>query len=174
MNILDLIIAVILLFGAIRGFQKGFFHEAATLVALVAGVFIAILFANIAGTIIGELVSWNIQMVKIIAFIIMFIIVVGMIRMLGHLLTKLFKAMMLGFVNKLAGFALGLLKWVILLSILFAVLDFFDEAQKLLSENLLSGSFLYNYLDRLNILHHIFDNLPDTINVPGLTGTLSN
>lgn len=174
MNILDLIIAVILLFGAIRGFQKGFFYEAATLVALVAGVFIAILFANIAGTIVGELVSWNTRLVKIIVFIVIFIIVVGMIRMLGHLLTKLFKAMMLGFVNKLAGFALGLLKWVILLSIFFAVLDFFDEARKLLSENLLSGSFLYNYLDRLNILHHIVDNLPDTINVPGLGGTLSN
>ncbi len=174
MNILDLIIAVILLFGAIRGFQKGFFHEAATLVALIVGVFIAILLANIAGTIIGELFTWNVQLIKIIVFIIVFMIVVGLIRMLGHLLTKLFKAMLLGFVNKLAGFALGLLKWVILVSVFIAVLDFFDEGRKLLSDELLSGSFLYVQLEKLNILNYIVDNLPDTINVPGFGGALSN
>jgi membrane protein required for colicin V production len=174
MNLLDLIIAVILLFGAIRGFQRGFFYEAATLVALVAGVFIAILFANIAGTIINELVNWNIQLVKIIAFVIIFVIVVGLIKMLGHLLTKLFKAMLLGFINKLAGFALGLVKWIVLLSILFAVLDFFDEGRKLLSDELLSGSFLYIQLEKLNILHYISENLPDSVNVPGLGGALAH
>ena len=174
MNLLDLIIAIILVFGAIRGFQKGFFHEAATLVALVAGVFIAILFANIAGTIVGELVNWNIQLVKIIAFIIIFIIVVGMIKMLGHLLTKLSKAMLLGFVNKLAGFALGLLKWVILVSVVFAVLDFFDEGRKLLSDELLSGSFLYLRLEKLNVLNYIIENLPDSVNMPGLGSSLAH
>jgi membrane protein required for colicin V production len=173
MNLLDLIIAVVLLFGAIRGFQRGFFYEAATLVALVAGVFIAILFANIAGTIIYELVNWNIQLVKIIAFVIIFLIVAGLIKMLGHLLTKLFKAMLLGFVNKLAGFALGLVKWIVLLSILFAVLDFFDEGRKLLSDDLLSDSILYIQLEKLNILHYISENLPDSVNVPGLSSTLA-
>jgi hypothetical protein len=68
---------------------------------------------------------------------------------------------------------LGLVKWVILLSILFAVLDFFDEGRKLLSDDLLSESFLYIQLEKLNILHYILDNLPDSVNVPGLGRTLA-
>ncbi len=166
MNILDIIIAIVLIGGAIRGFQKGFFHEAATLAALVAGVFIAILFSNIAGSIISELVSWRTDVIKIVVFILLFIIAAGLIKMLGHLLTELFKAMMLGFVNKLAGLALGLIKWLVVLSVLFAIINFFDTNNQLLSEEVLSGSSLYVWIERLDILHYIIDQLPENMNLP--------
>ncbi|MDR4989234.1 MAG: CvpA family protein, partial [Bacteroidales bacterium] len=101
MNILDIIIAVILIGGAIQGFRKGFFHQIATLAALIAGVFIAILFSNVAGSIISEFVNWNPDVIKVVAFIVLFIIAAGLIRLLGTVLTGLFKAMMLGLLNKL-------------------------------------------------------------------------
>ncbi len=107
MNILDLIIAIILLLGAARGYQKGFFHEIATLAGLVAGVFIAILAANIAGNIAENLFEWNIQLVRVIVFIIVFIIVAALIRLFGAMLTSIFRALLLGFVNRLAGFLIG-------------------------------------------------------------------
>ena len=42
MNILDIILGALILFGLIRGLSKGLFVEVASLVALIAGVFGAI------------------------------------------------------------------------------------------------------------------------------------
>ncbi|TVR40285.1 MAG: CvpA family protein [Bacteroidia bacterium] len=149
MNILDLIIAVILVLGAIRGYQKGFFYEAATLAGLVAGVFIAILLASIAGNIVESLFEWNTQVIKIVVFILVFLLVVWLIRLLGALLTKLFKALMLGFVNRIAGFALGLIKWAIILAILFMVLEFIDSGQRVIPKEIQANSSLYSILESL-------------------------
>ncbi len=146
---LDLIIAVILILGAIRGYQKGFFYEAATLAGLVAGVFVAILMASIAGNIFESLFEWNTRVVKIVVFIIAFILVVWLIRLLGELLTKLFKALMLSFVNRIAGFALGLLKWAVILAILFMVLEIMDPGQRIISKEMQANSYLYSMLESL-------------------------
>ncbi len=152
MNILDIIIAVILLLGAIRGYQKGFFHEASTLAGLVAGVFIAILAAKIIGNITENLFDWNIQVVKVVVFVIAFIIVVALVRLFGTLLTKVFNALLLGFINRLAGFGLGILKWGLILAVLFLVIDFFDHGKTLITEEMQAKSLLYPQLEWLYAL----------------------
>ncbi len=169
MNILDLIIAIILLLGAIRGFQKGFFHEAATLVALIAGIFIALLAARIAGSIIEGLTNWNIQLVMVVVFIVAFLIVAGLIKLLGSLLTRLLKTLMLGLINRVAGLAFGILKWSLILAVIFSLITFFDEGRNLLSEDLLSGSILYTQLEKLNILHFIMKQLPENNIIHSIT-----
>ena len=49
MNIFDIIIAALLLFGFVRGVMKGLFVEVASLVALIAGVYGAIHFSYFIG-----------------------------------------------------------------------------------------------------------------------------
>ncbi len=149
MNMLDLIIALVLVLGAIRGFQKGFFHEVATLAALLAGVFLAIMAASIAGKILDHLFSWNTQMVQIVTFLIIFLVVAGLIRIMGRMLTELFRALMLGFINKLAGVLAALVKWGLILAIVFMLIDYFDPAIALISEERRSGSMLYPFLEQL-------------------------
>jgi len=46
MNVLDIILGALLLFGLVRGFMKGLFVEVASLVALIAGVYGAIHFSS--------------------------------------------------------------------------------------------------------------------------------
>lgn len=166
MNVLDLIIAVILVLGAIRGFHKGFFHEIAMLVGLVAGVFIAIMVSDKVASIAEELFGWNLQVVKIVAFILIFIIVVMLIRLLGKALTTLFDALMLGFINRLAGVAVGLLKWALLLAIVFNIIAFLDQHHRLLSEKVIEGSMLYGPLNAfLNLFLEFinYENMPEAI-----------
>ncbi len=166
MHTVDLVIAVVLLLGAIRGYQKGFFHEVATLAGLVAGVFLAVLASNMAGRIAENLVNWNIQVVKIVAFVIVFVLVAWLIRMLGVLLTNLFKALMLGFINRLAGFFTGLLKWALILAVLFMVVDFFDPERALITNRMRTNSFFFPQLEFLYdyITNMIgFENFPDSI-----------
>lgn len=167
MHSIDLIIIVILLLGAIRGYQKGFFHEVATLAGLIAGVFIAILASNLVGGMAERLVDWNIQVVKVVTFIIVFVVVAWFIRMLGTLLTNLFKALMLGFINRLAGFAIGILKWALILAVILMVVEFFDPGNRLISEKMSQKSFFFPQLEFLydHITEAIgFDNFPGSIN----------
>ena len=53
MNYLDIIMGSLILFGAVKGFFKGFVIEAASIVALIAGILGALLFAST----IGDLLS---------------------------------------------------------------------------------------------------------------------
>ena len=53
MNYLDIIMGSLILFGAVKGFFKGFIIEAASIVALIAGILGALLFAST----IGDLLS---------------------------------------------------------------------------------------------------------------------
>ncbi|MDR4988215.1 MAG: hypothetical protein RG741_05190, partial [Bacteroidales bacterium] len=73
----------------------------------------------------------------------------------------------------LAGLLFGLIKWLVVLSVIFAVITFFDANHKLLSEELLSGSSLYLLIDRLNILHYLIEQLPDHINMPDIRVSLT-
>lgn len=157
MNLLDLIIFILLLLGAVRGYQKGFFYEVATFLGLIAGIYMAILVSNIAGNIISGMLDWNIRLVKIIVFIMVFILVVMIISMLGKLLTSLMKALFLGFINRLAGFFTGLAKWALILSVAFVVIDYFDSGKRIISEEMQDTSYFYKQLERLSdkILHGI-------------------
>jgi membrane protein required for colicin V production len=70
MNTLDIIILVLLIWGGIAGFRKGFFLEAAALLGLVLGIYLAVIAADIAGRVFSGLVDWNPLPVKILAFIV--------------------------------------------------------------------------------------------------------
>ncbi len=149
MNLLDIIILILLMLGAIRGFQKGLIHELALFAGIIAGIFLAVVVSNMVEAFVEPRFDWNVRLVKVIAFVLVFLGIIAIIRMLGGLLTKLFKVLMLGFINRLAGLAIGVLKWAVLLSVIIMVIDFFDTDNLLLSESFRAGSLLYGYIDLL-------------------------
>ncbi len=156
MHTIDIIIAIVLIFGAFRGFQKGFFHEAATLIGLIAGGYAAIVFSNVIASIIESLTSWNIQLVRIIAFIIIFLLVVALMNLLGQLITKLLKAILLGFVNKLAGLLFGIIKWGFLLAVIIFVVEYFDSDNQILTDEMMMSSLFYPLLDKFSFIFKSF------------------
>ncbi len=162
----DLVIGVILFLGAIRGYQKGFFHEVATLAGLILGVLIAILATNLVGAMAEQLVDWDVRAVKIVTFIIVFIFIAWLIRVLGTLMTQLFKALMLGFINRLAGFMTGLLKWGLILAVFLMVVEFFDHGSRLITAEMREKSF---FIPQLEFLYAYitdatgFDHLPENL-----------
>lgn len=150
MNLLDVITGIILILGAIIGYRKGFFHEATGLIALVAGIYLAVLLTQIAGAIAESLTSWNIHAVKITVFIIVFILVAVIVRLIGAALTKIFKVIYLNFLNRLAGVLFGFLKWAFLLAVIINIIEYLDSSKQVISESLIEDSRLYPLLDRFN------------------------
>ena len=121
MNILDIILGALILFGLIRGLSKGLFVEVASLVALIAGVYGAIHFSDFAAGFLESRVDWNEQTINITAFAITFIVIVLTISLAGKALTKLADFAALGIMNKLLGGVFGALKIGLILSVVLMI-----------------------------------------------------
>ena len=74
MNVIDIVLGALILFGIIRGLFKGFFVEVASLLALVLGIWGAIHFSYFAAEFLISRTEWDEKTINIVAFAITFII----------------------------------------------------------------------------------------------------
>lgn len=126
MNIIDIVFLIIFAWFAYQGFKKGFIIELASLVALVLGVYAAIYFSGYAENFLRNSLSMDSEYVPITSFVITFIVVVIIVYALGRILEKIVNMVALGFLNKLAGAAFGIVKAVVVLSIALLILNHYN------------------------------------------------
>ncbi len=144
MNVLDIVLGALILFGLVRGLMKGFFVEVASIVALILGVYGAIHFSNFVAEFLESRVEWDEQYINITAFAVTFIIIVIAIAMAGKALTKLADFAALGILNKLLGGVFGALKIGLILSIILIVFNRLNSTFPLVEEHEIKSSILYN------------------------------
>ena len=125
MNYLDLIIAVPLLYGLIKGFSNGLIKEVTALLALVVGVYVAINFSEYLEPKVVDTLGGYEEFVSVIAFGILFLVSVLCVRTLGFVIDKLTKALSLGIVSRFLGGIFGVLKVLVIFSfLLFVITDY--------------------------------------------------
>jgi membrane protein required for colicin V production len=149
MNYLDIILAIPLLWGVYSGFTKGLIISAASLLALILGVFAAIYFSSFFG---GYINSWfhpDPRHLKVLSFALTFILVVMIVRLIGWGLDKLIKAVALGFINRLLGVFFNVIKWVFILSVLISIMDSAEQTKNLINKQVKEESFLYGPVSKI-------------------------
>ena len=149
MNIFDIIIAALLIFGFVRGIMKGFFVEVASLVALIAGVYGAIHFSYFIGDFLKESVSWSEEYISLAAFAGTFIAIIIVISFLGKILTKLANFASLGIINKILGGVFGTLKIGLILSVVFIFFGKINDSIPFVEKKTLEESILYQPLKKV-------------------------
>ena len=157
MNTIDIVIAVILLFGTINGFIKGLFIEVTTLVGLVLGVYGAIHFSHFLGNFLKDSVSWDESMIQVVSFAGTFLIILIALVLLGKALTKIAETIALGFFNKIVGAVFGLIKYALILSIVLMVYDHINSSIRFVEKPKVKQSVLYEPVK--NFAPAIFPNL---------------
>ena len=144
MQIIDIVLGCLLLYGIIRGFWNGFFVEVTAFFSLILGIFIAIKFSSLTQTILSSFVSWSPKTIQITAFALTFIAVMVGLSFLAKFLTTLSNFTGLGIFNKIAGAFFGLLKTILLISV---SLHFFHKinakANFVSKEQLVKSIFYY-------------------------------
>lgn len=122
MNWLDILLLIILGAAAWKGFRRGFIIEMASLVGVVLGIW--------AGIHLSERVIDSLELeVKsaAFAFLITFALVLALVVLIGHGLTKLIDLASLSIPNKIAGIAFGVLRSAFTLSIALNLLHGWTE-----------------------------------------------
>jgi len=143
MNVIDIVLGILLLFGLVRGFMKGFIVELASLIALFAGIYGAIHFSYFAINYLAEWVSWEQQYIQLAAFAITFLVIVIIILLVGKILTKIAGVIALGIVNRILGGIFGALKLAFIISVILMFWEGFNKDRKFIAEEKLENSILY-------------------------------
>lgn len=144
MNVVDIILAVILLYGLVRGFFRGFFAELASLIGFVLGIYIAVYFSHYISDYLVERVSWNMRFVNLASFAITFIMVVFLISLAGKFLTKVAGFAALGILNKLIGAGFGFVKVAFVVSVVIMFFGSTNENIHIVEQETLDDSILYS------------------------------
>lgn len=141
MNWLDLVLLLILAAAAWKGFRRGFIIELASLTGLVLGIW--------AGIHLNERVISALELdVKsaAVAFLITFGLVLALVVLIGHGLTKLIDLADLSLPNKIAGVAFGVLRSAFTLSIALNLLQGFTDGRQP-AAGVREGSRLFSSID---------------------------
>ncbi len=144
MNWIDLIIVVLLILSFVSGFINGFVKEVASLAALILGIWGAIKFSSFTAARLYDWFDMSGQYVGIIAFLVTFGFIVVIIHFVGIIADKIIDAVSLGFLNRLLGMVFGVIKSVMIMSVIFCVLNALDVRHRFLPRESIENSKLYN------------------------------
>lgn len=152
MSTVDIIIAVIIVAAAIWGAFKGFVKQIISIVGLLLGIWCAFKFASWLALQTKELLSLAMAQdtLCIIAFAVIFIVVLILTHLVGKGIEKIIKLSMLGWVNSLLGFVFGGLKATILLGLAVYMLNYLNKMFNFIPKDVLAGSKGYAFLEQFN------------------------
>jgi len=155
---LDIILCCILGYGVFNGVRKGLFVELASLVSLLLGIYIAIKFSGAVGSFFDGHLPDDPKTSAIVAFIITFVGVVIGITLLAKFMTKIADFSGLGLVNRIMGAIFGLLRTVLILSVLLTFFvkinhNNFIAEKKTLDESI----FFYPILKVSNVIFPVLE-----------------
>ncbi len=118
MGLVDILIWVVLLLFAVKGFLKGLIREVCSLLGLVAGGWAACKYYPYFAEALRSFIRLPHHVAQSLAFALLFLLLGVLFYLLGHLLTVIFKIMLLGGVNRIGGVCFGLLEGAFLLCML--------------------------------------------------------
>ncbi len=122
LNWVDLIIAVVFLGFAIRGLMRGFLRELLSLVGLFLGLWIALLKFVPLGEWLQNRFPLTEPLPFHLAFLAIFLSVASMAGMVGYLLQRAAKGLLMGWLDAIVGLGFGAIKGVMILTVLLFLL----------------------------------------------------
>jgi len=121
LTILDIVLWVVLLGCAAKGFLKGLVREVCALLGVVAGAWGAFTYYGALGALIRSFIHLPHPITATISFLLIYAVIGILFFFVGHLFTVIFKVMLLGWLNRLGGVAFGFLQGAFIASILLAL-----------------------------------------------------
>jgi membrane protein required for colicin V production len=149
MNYFDIIFLIVFIWSAYRGITRGFVVMAASLAALIVGIWGAIRFSSFTYGVLSKNFELKIQYLSLVAFALTFILIVILIHLLAKLIERLLKAVALNFLNRLAGLLFGIIKTAFILSVILVVINTIDKKLPIIPEEHKKNSLLYEPLSKL-------------------------
>lgn len=142
-NFLDILILIPIGYAVYRGLKNGFVIEFAGLLGLMLGVYGAYQFSDYTSDFLINQFDFHSKHLGLISFLLTFILILIIVYLIARLVTGMVNAIALGFLNRIFGLVLAVVKMAFILSVIIMMFNSFDDQQKLLKEEQKKASFLY-------------------------------
>lgn len=139
MNVLDIVLAAVMLLFMFFGWKKGLVRTVATLVGVLLGIWASVHLSQW----VSQLLGLKGESAVVTAFFITFVGALVLAFLLGRGVELVLKITKLGILNRIAGAALGLVQALCILSVLMGNIVMLDQEEKLITREMKSGSVLY-------------------------------
>ena len=139
MNVLDIVLAAVMLLFMFFGWKKGLVRTVATLVGVLLGIWASVHLSQW----VSQLLGLKGESAVVTAFFITFVGALVLAFLLGRGVELVLKITKLGILNRIAGAALGLVQALCILSVLMGNIVMLDHEEKLITREMKSGSELY-------------------------------
>jgi membrane protein required for colicin V production len=149
MNYLDIIIIIPVGIAIFRGLRKGLILELALLASLFLGVFAGIYFSDFVAGLLVKNFGLNENYTKAVAFTLIFIAVIIVIRIIAKAIEKMLDLTALSSVNKILGALFSALKIAFLLSVIFFLFNRFDPKERVIANQVKEKSLFYKPVSRI-------------------------
>ncbi len=162
MNFVDIAILLIICFLGYKGYKNGLIKELGSLVALVAGIFLAIRFSDFINGLIENNIKVDTEFIPVISFAVIFIAVVIIVLVFSNVLDRFVKVIKLDWFNKIAGVLFAIIKIVLILGGLFFLILQTNNKVNIVDSSIFNKSalfclfidvfeFVFPYLEHLTI-----------------------
>jgi membrane protein required for colicin V production len=143
MSYVDIIILVIFIIAGFNGYKTGLVRQIASLAGLLLGIWGAIHFSDFTASFLVENFNLTTKYLPLISFTLTFVVILIGVHFLGELVNKIFDLALLGFANSMLGVVFGVIKTVLILSVLFVIAEKFSHKVRVLPKNLEERSLFY-------------------------------
>lgn len=149
MAVLDIILLVIFIPAIIRGISKGFVEQLVALLSLFASAYLAFLFADSVSEWLSHYISLSSPTVLyVLAFIIVVVLCVFILRLVGKLLSKVLDALSLGWIDRILGFLLAVFNTAIIIGLLMTLFNDLNAHYFHLSTQFMQDSVVYSWIEK--------------------------
>ena len=124
MNPFDILIIVILGYSLVRGLFRGLVKEVSSLIGVLGGFYAAYTYYKVLAGLLAGLIH-DTSYLNILSFLIIFSGVLIVVGVLGVIIKYLLNISFLGWVDRIGGVVFGVLKGILIVSILFITLTAF-------------------------------------------------
>ena len=146
MQVLDIILLVLCIPGIIRGAVKGLVTQIVSLVSVFVGAIVAGRFAPDLTQIAMLQFGSEERVTYILCFIVIFLACALVMALVGYIITKLFKAATLGWLNRLLGAVFAIFTTALVLGLLISAFEGLNESWNLVEPEKLEGYKVYPML----------------------------
>lgn len=149
MNFYDILVLGFIALFVIHGFMKGFIISLATIVALVLGIWAAIHFSNYFDAFLLRQLNTGEHWIPLISFSLTLLLVMLGVFLIAKVVEKLVDLVGMGFLNRLGGALLGLVKGALLASIILFIIFRADPGEKWITPADKKGSVTLTWVETL-------------------------
>ena len=152
MNPFDVFIIIVLGYSIVRGLFRGLVKEASSIIGVLGGFYAAYSYYPAVAKLISGLIV-NTAYLNILSFLIIFSGVLIIISIIGIVIKYLLNVAFLGWIDRLCGVFFGLIKGVLIVTVLFIILTtFLPKGAPLIKKSVLAPHVIWISEKMVNVV----------------------